>query len=251
MALRLAVVVSQAPGLGGTPSDGHRSTAVANASAAASSARSRSPKRLVREATTRAHSSWWAWAIASRTPAALMRPPRGSPVAYADALCLPIRSQARSQERPHLDLPVEGLRPLGGQPERHVEVGRIDDPEAGEVLLRLHEGTVGEQCLITPVVDHSGRAGHPEATGEYPVPLGLEPLVEHVDRSVLVRGGEAGRVVDHGKQVLHREIISCRSGRPWRAAVHPCYEQPCPDPTSPARCISRLSWTLVRKRVRP
>lgn len=57
MALRLAVVVSQAPGLGGTPSAGHRSTAVANASAAASSAMSRSPKRLVKEATTRAHSS--------------------------------------------------------------------------------------------------------------------------------------------------------------------------------------------------
>ena len=67
MALRLAVVVSQAPGLGGTPSAGHRSTAVANASAAASSAMSRSPKRLVRAATTRAHSSWWARVIASRT----------------------------------------------------------------------------------------------------------------------------------------------------------------------------------------
>src|SRR5258705_111469 len=40
MALRLAVVVSQAPGVGGTPSAGHRSTAVAHASAAASSPRS-------------------------------------------------------------------------------------------------------------------------------------------------------------------------------------------------------------------
>ncbi len=58
MALRLAVVVSQPPGFGGTPSAGHRSTAVANASAAASSAMSRSPNRLVRAATTRAHSSW-------------------------------------------------------------------------------------------------------------------------------------------------------------------------------------------------
>src|SRR5579863_9925119 len=67
MALRVAVVVSQAPGLGGTPSAGHRPTAVANASAVASSAISRSPNRLVREATTRAHSSWWAWVIASRT----------------------------------------------------------------------------------------------------------------------------------------------------------------------------------------
>ncbi|MDH6115016.1 hypothetical protein P3T36_007305 [Kitasatospora sp. MAP12-15] len=58
MALRLAVVVSQPPAFGGTPSAGHRSTAVANASAAASSAMSRSPKYLVRVATTRAHSSW-------------------------------------------------------------------------------------------------------------------------------------------------------------------------------------------------
>ena len=72
MALRLAVVVSQAPGLGGTPSDGHRSTAVANASAAASSAMSRSPKRLVRAATTQAHSSWWARVTASRASVVLI-----------------------------------------------------------------------------------------------------------------------------------------------------------------------------------
>ena len=52
IALRLAVVVSQAPGLGGTPSTGQRLTAVANASAVISSAMSRSPKRLARVATT-------------------------------------------------------------------------------------------------------------------------------------------------------------------------------------------------------
>ena len=71
MALRLAVRVSQAPGLGGTPSIGHRATAVAKDSAAASSAMSRSPNRLVRDATTRAHSSWWAWVIASWTSTTL------------------------------------------------------------------------------------------------------------------------------------------------------------------------------------
>ena len=64
MALRWAVVVSHAPGFGGTPSTGQRSTAVANASAAASSAMSRSPKRRARVATTRAHSSRWARVIA-------------------------------------------------------------------------------------------------------------------------------------------------------------------------------------------
>src|SRR6187397_708318 len=78
MALRLAVVVSQAPGLGGTPSAGHRSTAVAKASAAASSAMSRSPKRLARAATTRAHSSWWTWVIASRTSINAPRAPDSS-----------------------------------------------------------------------------------------------------------------------------------------------------------------------------
>ena len=67
MALRLAVVVSHAPGLGGTPSAGHRSTAIANASAADSSAMSRSPKRRVREATTRAHSSRCVRVMASWT----------------------------------------------------------------------------------------------------------------------------------------------------------------------------------------
>ena len=42
MALRSAVTVSHAPGLGGTPSAGQRSTAAANASAVISSAMSRS-----------------------------------------------------------------------------------------------------------------------------------------------------------------------------------------------------------------
>ena len=151
MALRLAVVVSQAPGLGGTPSAGQRSTAVANASAAISSATSRSPKRLARAATTRAHSSRWTRVIASPTSVTLHRNGRTS------------------------TLPVAGLRPLGGEPERHVEVGGLDDPEAGEVLLRLQVGPVGEHRLPAPAVDDGGRVGRPEAAGEDPVALGLEP----------------------------------------------------------------------------
>ena len=67
IAFRVAVVVSHAPGAGGMPSSGHRSAAVAKASAAASSAVSRLPKRLASVATTRAHSSRWARVSASRT----------------------------------------------------------------------------------------------------------------------------------------------------------------------------------------
>src|SRR6266700_7723466 len=98
--------------------------------------------------------------------------------------------------RPHLDLPVAGLRPLGGELERHVEVGGLHDPEAGEILLRLQEGPVGEHSLLASVVDDGGRAGRREAAGEDPVALGYETVVEHVDRSLLVRGGQAGLVKD-------------------------------------------------------
>src|SRR6266581_7195189 len=41
---------------------------------------------------------------------------------------------------PHLDLPIAGLRPLGDELERHVEVGGLDDPEAAEVLFASNVG---------------------------------------------------------------------------------------------------------------
>ena len=52
-----AVVTSQAPGFAGTPSRGQRSAATANASWAASSARSKSPRKPTSAASTRPHSS--------------------------------------------------------------------------------------------------------------------------------------------------------------------------------------------------
>ena len=55
MARLRAVVISQAPGLAGTPSRGQRSAAIAKASCAASSARSKSPRKPIRAARTRPH----------------------------------------------------------------------------------------------------------------------------------------------------------------------------------------------------
>ena len=52
-----AVAISQAPGLSGAPSRGQRSAAIAKASCAASSARSKSPRKPIRAARTRPHSS--------------------------------------------------------------------------------------------------------------------------------------------------------------------------------------------------
>ena len=53
MARLRAVVVIQPPGLGGTPVTGHRSAAMANASATASSARSMSPRTRISVAVQR------------------------------------------------------------------------------------------------------------------------------------------------------------------------------------------------------
>src|SRR5215475_10619744 len=114
------------------PSTGQRSTAIANASAAISSAMSRSRRRLARVATTRAHSSRWTRVITSPTS---VMPPRSF-----------------AEEGPQLEPPVAGLRPLGGEPQRHVEVGCLDDPEAGDVLLGLQVRPVGEDRLPVAAV---------------------------------------------------------------------------------------------------
>jgi hypothetical protein len=58
----------------------------------------------------------------------------------------------RSQERPHLDLPVAGLRPLGGELERHVEAGGPDGPEAREVLVVRGAGGLWPYGWNQPVV---------------------------------------------------------------------------------------------------
>src|SRR5438128_9147538 len=67
----------------------------------------------------------------------------------------------------------------------------------GGDLLRLQEGPVGEHRLLASVVDDGGRAGRREATGEDPVTLRLEPVVERVDRRHLVRGGKVDLVGDY------------------------------------------------------
>ena len=61
--------------------------------------------------------------------------------------------------------------------------------------------------------------GGPEAAGEDPVAVGLELVVEDIDRGHLLGGGGVGRVVQDGEQVLrHQSHLLSSCGRPQRAA---------------------------------
>src|SRR6204780_2954445 len=64
----------------------------------------------------------------------------------------------------------------------------------------------------------------PMVPGEDTETLGPEAVVEHNDRSHLVRGGEVGRVVDHGNQVLHLGsspvVRGAPRGRPLTSATN-------------------------------
>src|SRR5919107_1776784 len=163
-----AGVVSQPPRLGGTPDSGHFSKAATRASPAASSAMSMSPKRRTSEAIRRPYSS-----RKTRSTAAVLS-------------CIDQSSfragSGQTVERTDLDLAPARLGPLGRELERHVEVGRVDDPETPDDLLGLEVGAVGDHRLVALAVDDGrGRCGLQPAC-EDPVALGAELVIEGAGR---------------------------------------------------------------------
>src|SRR4029453_13645847 len=137
---------------------GHFSSAATSASPAASSARSMSPKRRTSEAIRRPY------------PSRKTRPTAAVPpcIALSSGLSSGIAVRARSGEaveRTDLDLAPARLGPLGREPERHVEVGRVDDPEAPDDLLGLEVGAVGHHRRLSLAVDAGPRRCRLKATG--------------------------------------------------------------------------------------
>jgi hypothetical protein len=201
MALRLAVVVSQAPGVGGyavgrPPHDGGRE---------------RLGRRLLgdvevtetpgQEATTRAHSSWWARVIASRTSIALHRNGRTSTFRLQ---AFDPRRRARAPRRDR----------------------GLDDPEAGEVLLRLHEGPVGEH-RPSPRLSMTVAVRATRAAGEDPVPSARSRSLNASMAALLGPGGRSRCRRRSRKPGTCIWIISCDVGRPsWR--LSPLLRTPLP-----------------------
>src|ERR1700733_11872307 len=144
MARLRAVVTIHAPGLGGWPSDGHLVTATVNASWTASSAASISPRKRIRVATQRPYSRRNTASIVTvrESMVAGRIPSPGVGRLSPDGVV-----EVSAEERADLDRPLfRGcceLRPLQGG----VQVGRVDDPEAGEVFLGLRIRPVGQQEL--------------------------------------------------------------------------------------------------------
>src|SRR5438034_757674 len=225
IALRVAVVASQPPGLGGTPSRGHRSVAATNASAVASSATSRSPKRRARPATTRAHSWWWARVIACSTVgpvtalATAGQTPRfgtWAPHSLFPGAVTP--GLPGTSEPVYLLRPVEhGREPAGPVPRRLI-VGHVHDGEAAEVLLGLDVRAVGEDGLAVNRLDTAHRGGPVETTVGEDQDTFSQHLLDHRTDGLALLTQLVRRMVGHpliveGDQVLRHGLLLLVPGR--------------------------------------
>src|SRR6266852_4357974 len=215
IAHRRAVVVIQPPGFGGRSSRGQRRSASANASWTASSAISIYPKTRIRAATDRPYSSRKTRPIvASSTPVGASPAPSTPFPSPTD------RSVMRSgllgvPEGADLDRHADDRARFGRPAQSGIKIVSLDDVEAGQVLLRLHERTVRRQRFARRHPDHRGHVRLGQTTGEQPGPGRLHLLLPCLHLLVgllhLLRGHRLGRwraavgAGVHGQQVLgHR-----------------------------------------------
>src|SRR6266516_2871381 len=207
MARLRAVVVIQAPGLGGRPAPVHLRRATANASCTASSARSMSPKTRIRAATDRPDSS------------RKIRPTSASSSFRAAATSPTLSGLGYVSERADLDRLRDccgGLRRPG---ERGVEVFGLDDVEAAEVFLRFRKGAVGGQHLVVGHAHDRGGVGFVQGAAEEPGACRLHLLLEDADPlhelpHLLLAQWLAGLALDgvHGQQVVRHVVLLVLGG---------------------------------------
>src|SRR5688500_18130344 len=160
-----AVVMIHPAGFGGTPLRGHRSSAAVNASCTASSAASMSPQTRTSTDTARPYSSRKTRSISDDATAGTPR------------LVLRLALEGAHLDRQRAD----GARVPAPPRERHVEVRRLDDREAAELLLALDERPVGDEHVVSRRAEHGGRARRMQPAGEHPASRRLEFLPDDAD----------------------------------------------------------------------
>src|ERR1700733_7817917 len=151
MARLRAVVTIHAPGLGGWPSDGHLATATVNASWTASSAASISPRKRIRVATQRPYSRRKTASTVTARESTAAGPTGSLRVGGVNPDGV---VEVPAEQRADLDRPLFRSRGELGPLQGGVQVGRVDDPEPGQVLLGLGVRPVGKQKIA------AGRAHH-------------------------------------------------------------------------------------------
>src|SRR6266508_5191660 len=145
IALARAAVVSQAAGFSGTPLSGQRSSACTKASCSASSARSKSPQARISDAMIRPYSRRKTCSTLSRAfgigRAGRLRPVRPRRRRRSELGC----GSIKFHDRPYLHRATTGkIRHLAGPGDRRIQIGRIDQIVAAELLLGLGEGAIDD-----------------------------------------------------------------------------------------------------------
>ena len=100
------------------------------------------------------------------------------------------------------------------QLQRGIEVGKFDDPEAADLLLRFSEWTIAGQYFAVLDAHDSGRVRRVKAAGEDPRTFLLHLCVEHVnllEHPLHVISGWHWGAFDHvnGQHVLRHVISPC------------------------------------------
>src|SRR5262245_11138282 len=230
-------------GLGGSPVDGHRCTAAANASWTASSATSMSPNVRTRTATARPYSFRKTRSISMSDPGGFAPPDpparslAGAPGPAPFAWLASLRSLASSMaprrsvflaKRANFDRERRRQRELAAPVERGVEIGRLDDAEAADVFLAFGERSVRREHLAALDAYDGGSAGCVQAGREDPRAGCLHLVADrlHVAHDFL-EGRRRGRFtvgLIHAEQVLlHMVLVEVTAGP--MPASHPLHER--------------------------
>src|ERR1700730_3091314 len=214
-ARRLAVAISQAPGLSGTPVAGHRSRAANRSSCVNSSASGTSRSILAKLVISRGCSIRQTARIARWASAAVMA---------ADRLCRPFASRAAQGERAKLTNPFPAgeevlveLHELLRRGQGLLLVPQLEDRVAADHFLGLDERAVDDTEL--PVLDaHLGARGvwHEAAVVEHAAgrDLTVGELVHRLQERRRRRPGVGGPDYEHKAHL--RTPYEARRGRPRR-----------------------------------
>lgn len=102
------------------------------------------------------------------------------------------------QEWTHFNLTITRFGTLRRENQSHFAIRGVDNPETGNVLLRLKERPTAKQGLALSIINHGSRVGGSDSARQDPLIIGSEFFIEDINRLHLIAGGGVGGVVNNG-----------------------------------------------------